>query len=721
MLRSMRPQRPASRWAWLFAHLAAPALLAQAPPPEAAPSAARAVISSWRFDRDRGDRVLDEARGKEDPVFGAFAYVPGVAGKALKLDGFRTYVRREHDDSPPAGPFTVQGWVALASYPWSWAPVVDCSDPTIAGFFLGIGPSGNVAFRVAAGSSWHEARTNLRVPLRAWTHLAAVFEPDSRIAVFVNGEVAATCEIDGSYVSLRRGALTIGRTNTPRTWQEYQLTTADSHFFLDGLLDELEISGGARSEAELRRAHAAAANAPAPALSDRSRFPTGPRGDGDFGAFHARLDYYPEWDHLWRVSDVSDLFVRFERSPVQLVFWRGTSFVPCWVTENDIWYTNEWLETWGADVASCAEPIMDRQCRYSHVRLIENTAARIVVHWRYALGDAFQTIAAVTDDGSGEWCDEFHTIYPDQVGVRRMELHHSMPARKHDWVEQIVVLPPGRHPDDVVERGAVSLVNMAGDVHRYTWHDELPVAMSEPAGANISYVHLQSEYRPFFVLPPDPVDSVEGRWDSPFFRSYAAHMGRGYRPDPVPSVYGWWNHWPVAQIPGDGRWVTTPDKPSHFNLTTFVQWKDHEVTDRTRTRIMLQGMTDLGPDGLVPLARSWLRPPQMRLLSEGFGGGAYDPAERAYRVERTAGAAGRPCRLAVEASADSPIRNLAILVENWGQRSATVSIDCRETGAGVDVRQGIRRRPTSADLVLWVGLTSETPIEILVTPAGSER
>ncbi|GAF96678.1 unnamed protein product, partial [marine sediment metagenome] len=276
----------------------------------------------------------------------------------------------------------------------------------------------------------------------------------------------------------------------------------------------------------------------------------GPVGSGSFGAFYTKLDYYKEWDDLWRVSDVPDVFVRFEKSPVQLVFWRGTSFVPCWVTENGIWYTNEWLETWGDDVVSCAEPIMDRQCRYSHVRIIENTEARVVIHWRYALSDAFYDFAAVGDDGRGEWCDEFHIIYPDQVGVRKMELHYSRPERKHDWVEQIVVLPPGKYPDDVIEREAVSLVNMSGDVHKYSWDDDLEKEMPEPKGANMSFVNLKSKYRPFIIVPPGPVKTVEGTWDSPFFRTYAAKMarGRGYRPDPVPSAYGWWDHWPVAHV-----------------------------------------------------------------------------------------------------------------------------------------------------------------------------
>jgi hypothetical protein len=176
---------------------------------------------------------------------------------------------------------------------------------------------------------------------------------------------------------------------------------------------------------------------------------------------------------------------------------------------------------------------------------------------------------------------------------------------------------------------------MQGEIKNYLWHENLEIQMPEPKGANISYVNLKSEYRPFFIIPPDPVKTVEGKWDSPFFRTYAAnHAMNGYRPDPVPSVYGWWNHWPVAQIPGDGRWVVTPDKPGHFNLTTFVQWNDLSKTDKTRTRIMLQGMTKEGAAELVPLAKSWLHAPEMVISSEGYKGGIYDEAERAYAWRR---------------------------------------------------------------------------------------
>jgi len=677
------------------------------------------LISWWSFDEKNEEYVIDKVQQSKDALFGNYEYVDGISGRAIKLDGFRTYIKRDQNNLKNlTGAFTVESWIALASYPWSWSPVIDCSYRQLRGFFFGIGPEGRVGFMAGAGSSWVEAITQNKIPLRKWVHIAAVFEPDNRITIYINGKEAVVLDIKGNYVPLRWGPLTIGRNIEPQTWAEFQLTQR-AHFFLDGNLDEIKISGKAKSAEEIRGECTSVNNLPVPALSMRDRLPIGPAGSGSFGAFYTRLDYYKEWDDLWRVSDVPDLYVRFDQSPVQLVFWRGASFVPCWTTENGIWYTNEWLETWGDDVVSCAEPIMDRHCRYSHVRLIENTEARVVIHWRYALSDAFYDIAAVSDDGRGEWCDEFHIIYPDKVGIRKMELHYSKPERNHDWAEQIVVIPPGKYPDDVIEKDAVSLVNMSGEVHKYSWFDEdLKVEMPEPKGANMSYVHLKSKYRPFFILSPDPVETVEGKWDSPFFRTYAAKMAKGYRQDPVPSVYGWWDHWPVAQIPGDGRWVTIPDRPSHFNLTTFIQWKDYEYTGRTRTRIMLQGMTDKKPHELLPLAKSWLNAPKMELLSDGYKGEEYDQSERAYLTEKLDTNELNPCTFILKASENSPLLNPAVIVKNWGNKLSKLTVDGREKTDGKDFRQGIRKGPAGEDLILWIRLESQKTAKITLNRSG---
>jgi len=98
----------------------------------------------------------------------------------------------------------------------------------------------------------------------------------------------------------------------------------------------------------------------------------------------------------------SHIQVLFDQQSVKFDFPRG-SHAPYMVTENGIKFTNEWIET--IDPENCesfCEPIMDRQGRYSRTRIIENTDARVVIHWRFALADHRYRLAHVAEDG---WSD----------------------------------------------------------------------------------------------------------------------------------------------------------------------------------------------------------------------------------------------------------------------------------------------------------------------------
>jgi hypothetical protein len=255
---------------------------------------------------------------------------------------------------------------------------------------------------------------------------------------------------------------------------------------------------------------------------------------------------------------------------------------------------------------------------------------------------------------------------------------------------------------------------MKGETADYTWDEKLKVEMPEPQGANMSFVNLKSANKPFIIISPNPVETVEGKWDSPYFRTYGANMAKGYRGDPAPSAYGWWNHWPVAQVPGDGRWVVTPDRPSHFNLTTFVQWEDYAHTKTTRTRIMLQGMTAKGAKDLVPLAKSWLRAPRIELAEGAFQGGGYDSSERAYLIQRSDAAAQAPLAFTIHASAESPLLNPAMIIRNWGNAQAELRVDGQRIADGKNFRQGIVSRPEGDDLIIWLRLESAKSTEVSV-------
>jgi hypothetical protein len=236
--------------------------------------------------------------------------------------------------------------------------------------------------------------------------------------------------------------------------------------------------------------------------------------------------------------------------------------------------------------------------------------------------------------------------------------------------------------------------------------------MTLPEAANISMVNTKSDYRPFIIIPPDPVKVVEGTWDSPPFISYSAKTGKGYHQEPAATIYGWWNHWPVAQIPGDGRWVITPDRASHFLVTAGVHWIDYEKDEKTRTRIMFQGMTNMPATDLVPLAESWLNAPELSIKTEGYTDGQYDQSEKAYIIEKKDLEKGKELELIIEASAESPLINPAIIIKNWGRNLSQVKIDDKLVKQGKKFRQGIRSTAQSEDLIIWFELECDEHIKI---------
>lgn len=295
--------------------------------------------------------------------------------------------------------------------------------------------------------------------------------------------------------------------------------------------------------------------------------PSGPDGPGAFGAYYTHLSYDPVWDKPWRVADHPDVVVRFDDGGHKFVFWRGTSYIPCWVTDNRIWYTNEFVERRGIhceNTEGCVEPMSDKQCRYSHVRVIESSDARVVIHWRYSPIDVSYE-HAFTDELTGwsDWVDEYYTIYPDASGVRAITVHSSGLQKWTEFQEGILVNQPGTLPDDNVELGAVSVANMKGEHHTYYWDkDGGPPFDENPPRANILTINLKSERRPFALVPPPPYD----------YDMITAYRGHGRN-----SHFNWWDHWPVSQDASDGRGARSAERPSHSSLCHIALQKDPPI------------------------------------------------------------------------------------------------------------------------------------------------
>jgi hypothetical protein len=677
------------------------------------PAPAGGPVAWWSLDAVEDGATRDRARGTTDRLEGGSRVAEGVIGGAVVFDGYTTVLRRAAAQAPQlADALTIEGWVALGAYPWNVVPIVDHGDDEMRGFVFGIGPRGELTLRVAADGRWLEASSaDFTVPLRKWSHLAARYDAALGLSLFADGRLvaqraaSAAAALGGRH--LRRGRivpprgldLLIGAVRAPlRPTPWHRKGTLPSWYSLDGAIDEVKIHDVARSDADV--AQAAAAVTPGPPPLPPRVFPSGPKGPGRFGAYFARLSYYPEWDALWRVGPDPDVLVRFDRSPVRVVFWRGTQYSPAWVTDNGLWMADQSVEGYDRDYTY--EHMNDKQNRYSHVRLVESSDARVVVHWRYALVNVKNEIWN-TDErlGNGAWVDEYYYFYPDATGVRKVTWKRDTLGSPIQYQESLPLAQPGQLQGDVIHSDYVTVGNLAGETQVFSYVEDPKPEGSKPVPADlvVQMHNLKSSYKPFIVF--EPGNRMKYLRDMPL-----ANLSRP----------GSGNHWPVGQILSDGRTALAADRATHSLGFPISEPPQNRGSDGRDYRASLYGMTDRPFSELVELARSWSRAPELRVERGGARSLGYDRSERAYRL-KAAAPVSRPLELTLAASRESPIRNLAFVVEGWGDAQARLALEGRAVARGRAFRFGHRHRLDGSDLLVWVEAKSVTSLRLRLEPA----
>jgi hypothetical protein len=282
--------------------------------------------------------------------------------------------------------------------------------------------------------------------------------------------------------------------------------TLPGWFSLDGILDELKIHSRALNPTEVQAAYAAVRPAAEPELPLR-KLPSGPAGPGRFGAYYSHLEYYPAWDALWRVGPDPDVLVRFDESAARLVFWRGTRYSPAWVSENNLWMADQSVEAWGVgknDTEGCFEHMQDPHCLYSHVRIIENTDARVVIHWRYAPVSAHNHVWRVDPKtGFACWVDEYYTIYPDAVGVRKVTWQAGTLGEPRQFQESLPFTQPGQLSGDVVEKDFYTVANLKGERVTLSFVEKPEKAKAGlPSDLTVQIYHFKAQNDPFIIYEP---------------------------------------------------------------------------------------------------------------------------------------------------------------------------------------------------------------------------
>lgn len=662
----------------------------------------------WDFDAGLVGQSLDSATNACDIFHGHWEFLPGVnGGRGLRFDGFTTFIDR------PEGPLlslgkaaTVEAWVALGAFPWNEAPILDACDDN-GGIVLAIDDHGRAVARARFGDDWIEIRSEASLGLRIWHHVAVT--AGDGLTLYLDGQAVASLPASVTFLGAKAPHLFIGRSRekVQATGGIRMASHAATNIYLDGILDEIKVHAEALSTDRMASQFAATSVPQSAAIPER-RFPTEGAGPGRFGAFYTHLKYYDAWDRRWRVGDHPDVVVRFDNEAYRFVFWRGTNYVPCWATAEGIWYTNEFNETWGNGIVGCGEPMSDKHCAYSHVRIIESNDARVVVHWRYASVDVYGDRPR-KDPVSGwtDFSDEVYTIYPDGTGTRKITLHSTQPLEAHEFQETMVVLQPGQTPEAVWDAKALTMANMASEECVYDWTNGAPMAIDKPDFANIERVNLKTETKPFLIVSPGKcVTRRQQVSDRPVFPVYRHEIQ-------PPRIFPWWNHWPTAEIPSDGRHAVAADRASHASVSSGMEWEDYEVTATSRTRVMLHGLTRQEARDLVPLAASWLQPPALTITSGSAMSHGYDVTQRAYATtvrspDVTAIA------LRIDATQGSPLHNLCLVINNWDESSAAINVDGIDWPQSKQCRIGHRDRAEGRDLIIWLAIEAITPTNITI-------
>ena len=643
-------------------------------------------VRRWTFDEGsepHEDMVIDDVTEAECLIHGLMTvFKKGVSGTALAFDGYYTDVTIEWEEEKakePTDAMTIEAWMALDVYPYNTAPIIHHSTGFgEKGYYFGLDAYGHLLFTM----NGTHVKSQTTLPLYQWKHLAASVGSGG-ISLYVDGEEVATSPYKGG-IDTPGTKLHIGRNSEKERCTDYVRGPDQNLLFIygiQGLLDEIKIYDQKLSQAQLQTSYETFL--PAERTSDLAKgvLPGEVGAADEFGASYRKLKFHELWDNLFRTSDHPDIVVKFEDSPCSVVYWRGANSAASWVTDNNRWMADQSSEIFTKH--GCSEHMADKQSRHSYARIIENSPARVVIHWRYPCVDVSYYCA-----NRRNWSDEYHTIYPDGTGVRKVVWNKTY--GKPGFQDIQFFTNPGETALDVVNLQGMSIANLDGDVRHLTWSPPNNIPRNTLPDASIELLNSKSRHKVFAIF--------QGGRINPWGRNEQSK----YTDDPFA---GPWNHWPIHLVPSDGRFAVSSDRVTHFALGA------NDATPRFGSRV-LYGFTDQSIETLVPLARSW-RIPTTIVKTRGLRDAEYETDQKAFVMTSTSSR----MSFTVNASDQSPVVNPCFVIKNWGgDKEVSLKIDGSELSSGTDFRQGtVRDTDGTQTKIIWIKTTASSPAEFLIT------
>jgi hypothetical protein len=264
------------------------------------------------------------------------------------------------------------------------------------------------------------------------------------------------------------------------------------------------------------------------------------------------------------------------------------------------------------------------------------------------------------------------------MAVRYVEYHDQ----ETGWQDVQFFAQPGTTPEDQINLQALTVANLKGEIHKLDWTDGIPE--NQLKNASISMVNFKSDYKVAVIYP----DGTEiGTWGEQERATDETHFA------------GPWNHWPVSQMPNDGRYALRSDRVTHSALGGGEP-----------ESMAIYGFTNRDISTLISLAKFWNYPPALEILS-GANSVNFDKSQKAYVLEAIEG----DVSLLVDASKDAPVQNPCFVIKNWGTKLAEVSMKGKILSPGKELRLGYVPVEGGYNLVIWMDVESSVPLEILIS------
>ncbi|MEM1002480.1 MAG: LamG-like jellyroll fold domain-containing protein, partial [Bacteroidota bacterium] len=638
----------------------------------------------WSFDESQGNTTAPGGTISGHKSL----WKQGVSGTALGFDGYFSNVSVPASQVPNLGSsFTIDTWVVMGAFPFATSPIINHSNNIgQQGYYLGITEAGRATFIV----NGTQITTSTSLPLNQWVHVVGAYGNGS-MQLYIDGVQGATGVASGA-PNVPASNIIFGLNNqiVEPTDPVTEPHTYPSIFGLEGLIDEVAIYNSKLSTTQINQNFNRLGNLNIKNNPDIDLriLPGQPGTASTFGVVHSRLPYHDLWDNMWRTSEFEDLTIKFDELPTSYVYWRGTTHGVNMVTENNLWMSDQSKEIFCGDLGfppspsgnpSLSEHMSDKEARFSHVRVLENTPARVVVHWRYAVADIFFDQC---DDRN--FVDEYHTIYPDGTLYRNLIFW----ALGDDMVGTDLqpLTSPGTVPSDIVNDLALSIIDQMGAVSDLTWANGVP----EGQEGEVLMVNFKSNWKVYQAFHSG---SSAGPWGA---TNQSAQSTARYA--------GPWNHWPVSRIVSDGRQAWDNDgRVNHFALTagggTTVMYGFSNQSSTTTQNIST----------VVPEVEAWRNSPDISTVSGGTSQG-YDIRQRDYNL--TWGI-GNTMAFTLVGSAQNTINNPCFEIKNWNKDwTANVQVNGALT---TNFRQGVFYDTDGTEtLVIYLPMTSTSPANIVI-------